>query len=135
MRARPPTLPRSCSPGLAALTLLLAASLACQTLRPMSAQEQFIQGTWGWGQDFGDGHGSYLTWTFAAGSFTVEGYPPLHQTGRYAVSDSTNDTLTLALTDQSGDWGTADRAVIVVIDEAAGSLTIENNGPYNRVTP
>ena len=123
------------SPVLTVLTLLVAASVACQTLQPMSVAEKFIQGTWGWSQDFGDGHGSYLNWTFAAGTFTAEGYPPLYQTGRYAVIDSAGEMLTLALTDQSGDWGTDDSTLVILIDEAAGSLTIDNNGPYNRVNP
>jgi hypothetical protein len=126
-------------PARAALTLamaqLLAASLACQTLIPMSASEKFIQGSWGWGQDLGNGFSSYLVWTFDAGSFTAEGYPPLYQSGHYHVVAEDGDTLTLKLTDQAGDWPTDDREMLVVIDQAAGSLTIDNNGPFSPSTP
>lgn len=118
-----------------ALALLVAASWACQALRPMSAGEQFIQGAWHWSQDLGDGHASYREWTFDAGKFTVESYPPLYQTGPYRVLREDGDTLVLGPAGQEGDWPADDREMIVVLDQTAGTLRIDNSGPYSRAVP
>lgn len=115
----------------ACLTLLLAASLACSTLL-MGEQERFVQGTWTHAADLGDGHASYLEVTFAAGRFTMDGYPPLHQTGRYRVDSASGDTLTLHLTAQAGDLPTDDRDMVIVLDQAADQLLIDGEGPYSR---
>ena len=114
--------------------MLLAASLACSTLL-MGENERFIQGTWTHSTDNGDGHGTYLELTFTPGRFKMEGYPPLTQTGRYRVTSSLGTALVLQLTDQAGDLPTGDREMVVVLDRAAGQLTIDGGGPYTRSGP
>jgi hypothetical protein len=119
---------------LTSLALLLAASLACSTLL-MGDNERFIQGTWTYGTDLGDGHGSYLEVTFTPGYFNMEGYPPLEHSGRYQVASALGNSLTLRLTHQAGDLPGDDRDMVVVIDRAAGTLTIDGSGPYTRLGP
>lgn len=113
---------------------LLAASLACSTLF-MGDKERFIQGTWAFGTSTDDGHGTYLELTFKPGSFAMWGYPPLEQTGRYEVIGSAGDSLTLRLSGQTGDLPTDDREMVVVIDRAGETLTIDGSGPYTRTGP
>jgi hypothetical protein len=119
---------------LACFAVLLAATLACSTLF-MGDNERFIQGTWTHGTDSGDGHGTYLELTFLPGGFKMQGYPPLEQTGAYRVLSSAGDTLTLRLTGQAGDLPTDDRDMVIVLDRAAHSLTIDGGGPYSRSGP
>ncbi len=119
---------------LASLSALAAATLACATLG-MGDNERFIQGAWSFGTDNGDGHGTYLVLTFTPGYFSMEGYPPLEQRGRYRVVDSRGDTLTLEFTHQSGDLPTDDREVLIVLDRAANTLLIDGSGPYSRSGP
>jgi hypothetical protein len=110
---------------------LLAATLACATLA-MGENERFIQGTWTQGTDNGDGHGTYLELRFEAGRFTMQGYPPLEQSGRYRVTGSEGDLLTLELTDQSGDLPTDDREMLLVLDRANDSLMVDGGAPFTR---
>ncbi len=117
-----------------AVLSLLAATLACATPF-MSANERFIQGTWTHGTDNGDGHGTYLELSFSAGRFSMLGYPPLEQSGRYRVTDNNGDTLTLQFTHQSGDLPADDRAVLLVLDRAADQLLVDGSGPFNRSAP
>jgi hypothetical protein len=119
---------------LASLAMLLFASLACSTLT-MGDNERFIQGTWSYGTDNGDGHGTFLNLTFTPGAFKMEGYPPLEQTGRYRVLSAQGDTLSLRLTAQAGDLPTDDRDMVIVLDRAAGTLTVDGGGPYSRSGP
>jgi hypothetical protein len=116
------------------LFLSLAASLGCSTLL-MGEPERFVQGTWMHATDLGDGHASYLEVNFDTGRFTMDGYPPLHQTGRYRVASSAGDTLTLRLTGQSGDLPTDDRDMVLVLDPAADQLLIDGEGPFTRTEP
>jgi hypothetical protein len=120
--------------GLISLAWLTAATLACATLG-MGDNERFIQGGWSHGTDNGDGHGTYLLLTFTPGYFSMEGYPPLEQRGRYRVVDSRGDTLTLAFTHQSGDLPTDDRELLIVLDRTADTLLIDGGGPYTRSGP
>jgi hypothetical protein len=117
--------------------VFLLPTLACSLTNQMtmSTDERFLQGAWMYSADLGDGHSSYLQWTFNAGYFTVEGYPPLYQTGRYRVISSTNDVVVLRLTGQSGDWPTDDTDIEVVLDRANAQLLIGNQGPFTRTSP
>lgn len=117
------------------LGLLLAASLACSRLAPMGANERFIQVTWTHSTYAGDGHVTYLELQFSAGQFSMAGYPPLEQKGRYRVIDSTGDNLTLELTNQSGDLSTDDRQMLLVLNRNADELLVDGDGPFTRSGP
>ena len=119
---------------LAAVVVLLASSLACSTLL-MGENERFIQGTWSYGTDNGDGHGTYLELTFSPGHFRMEGYPPLEQTGQYRVTSSLGSSLVLQLTGQAGDLPTDDREMVIELDTNLGQLIIDGGGPYTRTGP
>ena len=116
---------------LISLAWLLAATLACSTLL-MGENERFIQGTWTYTIDQGDGHAAYLDVTFTPGFFEMQGYPPLEQSGRYRVVSSDGDTLTLRLTEQEGDLPTDDQDMVIALDRAADQITIDGQGPYWR---
>lgn len=119
---------------LAGLPVILAL-LACSTLLPLDPNEQALQGSWTQTMDQGDGHTSFLTWTFDHGRFEVQGYPPLYQTGHYEVVDRHANGLVLRLYDQSGDWPTAERQVTIVLAEDGQSLTMDGGEPFFRITP
>ena len=86
---------------------------------PTDPNEIFVQGKWTAAGDLGDGHSWYLEWTFDNGSFEMVGYPPIHQAGKYRLTASEGDTITLELYDQQGDLSTADRTIVVVIDSVS----------------
>jgi hypothetical protein len=99
---------------------------------PLDPNDQTIQGSWQAAGDQGEGHSWYLKWTFKNGTFSVEGYPPLTQTGNYRVKSSIGSSLTLELTNQKGDWPTDDREIIILIDKTNNTLTIDNLGPFSK---
>jgi hypothetical protein len=114
---------------------LFCLALACLLLvscSPADPNEKFIQGKWTAAGDLGDGHSWYLEWTFDGGSFEMSGYPPIYQKGKYRMTASEGDTITLELYNQEGDLSTDDRAITVVIDSANDQLTIDGQGPYSR---
>jgi hypothetical protein len=117
------------------LPLALLLTLFLTACGPTDPNEKFIQGTWMAAGDLGEGHSWYLEWTFENGKFSVEGYPPLTQTGDYKVTKSEGTTLTLELTNQEGDWPTDDTEIIVIIDPDNQTLTIDNQGPFTKTTP
>lgn len=99
---------------------------------PLDPNDQYIQGTWQAAGDLGEGHSWYLKWTFKNGTFSVEGYPPLTQTGNYRVKSSVGSTLTVELTNQKGDWPTDDKTMVILIDKGTNTLTIDNTGPFSK---
>jgi hypothetical protein len=117
-----------------ALPLILALFLLTGCL-PLDPNDQYIQGAWQAAGDLGEGHSWYLKWTFKNGTFSVDGYPPLTQTGNYRVKSSIGSALTLELTNQKGDWPTDDRTITVLIDKGSNTMTIDNQGPFSRTDP
>ena len=104
----------------------------------MSEQEKFIQGTWSFSDDLPSENPDdkpmsfYLKWTFDNGQFSVDGYPPLQQSGNYSVLENQNDSLKLLMTDQQGDWGTENSNCIIVINILKNTLLIKGAGPYKK---
>jgi hypothetical protein len=96
------------------------------------ANEKFIQGKWTAAGDQGEGHSWYLEWTFDNGRFEMTGYPPIQQSGLYQIATSAENTLTLTMTEQQGDFGTEDSTLTILIDPDNNSLTIDNLGPFSR---
>lgn len=112
------------------VALILALALAgCGAGDPAPA----LAGRWSLSQDLGGGFSSYLTWGFTGGRFTLEGYPPLRQAGRFRLIAQRENTYRLQLYDQSGDLPTDDRELLVVYDPQADTLLIDGQGPYHRV--
>ena len=117
---------------LAALSLIILSLLAC-SLIITDANEQFIQGKW---SQSGSAYGFalYSNYTFNRGLFTIEGYPPLKQSGSYRVVSSSGDTLVLEFDDQKGDLSTKSSKVTITIDRTKDAISL-NGGKdfYSRV--
>lgn len=105
--------------------------VACNLSNP---QEKYIRGTWRASGSLDETHAWYLDWTFSDGTFEVQGYPPLQQTGNYEVVSSDEENITLKLTNQQGDWPTDDREITILIDTVNETLTVDNQGPFTRTT-
>jgi hypothetical protein len=120
--------------------IMLLAVLACAALAasPRAAAtdsaEQFMQGTWRLSGMNDATHGWFLEWTFDHGTFTLDGYPPLHQEGKYRVLKQQGRKLTLELYEQQGNFGTANDKLEVVIDKNRDALRIKDRGPFKRFT-
>ncbi len=113
-----------------ALGLLVALLLAA--CGPSSAAEQYLQGSWIFVLDQGQGYTAFQTWTFDRDRFMVIGYPPLHQSGRYRIIADDGQWLRLRLEQQQGDWGSDDTEIAIVLDRASETLRLDNQGPFTR---
>ena len=114
------------------LTLVGAANGVGQK---QSVGERVMKGTW-----LIDGGGDkntprwYLEWKFdEQGKFTLNGYPPIHQEGRYRIVKTKGETLTLELFEQQGTLGTDKSQIQVVVNTKLDRLTIKDKGPFRRV--
>ncbi|MEK7441384.1 MAG: hypothetical protein AAB571_11550 [Chloroflexota bacterium] len=117
---------------LAALSLLIFSSLAC-SLIITDANEQFIQGKWSQSGS-ADGFAWYSNYTFNRGSFTIDGYPPLKQSGSYRIINSSGDTILLEFYDQKGELGTENSKRTITIDRAKDSISFDGGKTfYSRV--
>ena len=101
-----------------------------------SPAERFIQGAWYYagtvpGTPQHRAISFHIEWTFDSGRFRQSGYPPLLSEGRYRVVRSTQSTITLTLFEQKGNFSEADRTIEIAIDQAAGTISV-NNGPALR---
>ncbi len=112
--------------------LFVLSCLLLSACIPLDPNDQYIQGSWEASGDLGEGHSWFLKWTFNNGTFSVDGYPPLQQTGHYRVKSSIGSTLTIELTDQKGDWPTDDRTITILIDHGTNTMTIDNQGPFTK---
>jgi hypothetical protein len=115
---------------LAALAFAAAATAATAATAADSA-EQVMQGAWRLTGTNG-AHGWYLEWTFDHGKFKLDGYPPLHQEGKYRVVKEEGDKLTLELYEQQGNFGTENSQIEVVVDKDKDALKIKDQGPFKR---
>ncbi len=112
------------------LSLAVAALLACP---PAAGEnENFMQGTWRLSGTSDATHGWFLEWTFDRGSFTLEGYPPLRQEGKYRVLSDQGNKLSLELYDQQGNFGTDNSQLEIVVDKEQEALKIKDRGPFKR---
>ena len=111
------------------LPLALVALVAC----PFAAgeNEKLMQGTWRLTGSTGT-HGWFLEWTFDQGRFNLDGYPPLHQEGKYRVLKEEGAKLTLEFYEQRGNFGTENSQLEVVVDKDKDALTIKGQGPFKR---
>ena len=117
---------------LTTISLIILSSLACSWIITDS-NEQFIQGKWSQ-SGAADGFAWYSSYTFDRGSFTIEGYPPLKQSGSYRIVSSSGNTLVLEFYDQKGDLGTENSKTTITIDRAKDAISL-NGGKdfYSRV--
>jgi hypothetical protein len=114
------------------ISLIILSSLAC-SLFITDSNEQFIQGKWSQ-SGAADGFAWYSNYTFDRGSFTIEGYPPLKQSGSYRLVSSSGDTIVLEFYNQKGDFGTENSKATITIDRAKDAISL-NGGKdfYSRV--
>jgi hypothetical protein len=102
--------------------------------RVVDSDEQLIQGMWR--LEGSNGRLSwFLEWTFMDGKFSLHGYPPLNQEGRYRITKTGAGRLTLELYDQKGNFGTENSEIEIVIDKRKDKLKIKGQGPFSRVKP
>lgn len=114
--------------GLSLAVALGTMLTACAAPDPAPA----LAGGWTFSQDLGQGFGAYLTWSFAGDRFTLEGYPPLRQEGRFRLIERRDHTYRIQLFAQSGDLPADEREILVVYDPTADTLMIDGQGPYRR---
>lgn len=69
------------------------------------------------------------------GKFSLHGYPPLNQEGRYRITKTEGAKLTLELYEQKGNFGTENSQIEVVIDKHKDKLKIKGQEPFSRVKP
>lgn len=106
------------------LTIFLSGSAAAQD------NEKFIQkAVWrlsGQLPKNNQGHSMawFLEWTFTDGKFLLTGYPPLKQEGKYRIVKTEENKLTLELFDQSGNFGTENKQIEIIIDRKNNKLKI-----------
>ena len=120
-------------------------SIAVLGLTPFSSgmisaqdHETFIQGKWRLEGEFpkdksGRSRVWFLEWTFADVTFLQIGYPPIKQEGKYRIIKHVENTLTLELYEQKGNFGTKDRQIEMVIDEKNKRLKIVQQDGFSRV--
>ena len=114
-----------------ALIIIALASLNAFA-RPPKTNEEIIQGTWRLTGQHDTKHSWYLEWTFDQGKFTLQGYPPLSQAGKYRIINTDGNKMTLELYEQSGNFGTENSRIEIEIDKAKDTLTIKGQGPFTR---
>jgi hypothetical protein len=118
-----------------------ACSVAAQDISgsdPGVNKEDSIRGTWRLDGELppnNTGHGFhwFLEYTFNAdGTFLLTGYPPLMQKGKYRVARSEDDKLTIDLYEQSGNFGTKDKQIEIVVNKEKRLLTIDGKQGFAR---
>ena len=114
-----------------ALIIVLPASFLAFAHSPKT-NEQIIQGTWRLTGQNDPRHSWYLEWTFDQGKFTLRGYPPLAQDGKYRIVKNDKNKLTLELYEQSGNFGTENSQIEITIDKKKDTLMIKGQGPFTR---
>ncbi|MEP6945332.1 MAG: hypothetical protein ABJA02_05395 [Acidobacteriota bacterium] len=120
--------------------LVFSAVLVFSIAVPAQSNETFIQGKWrldGHLPPNQSGHSMswYQEWTFADGTFIEEGYPPLNQKGRFRIFKDENNKLTLELYEQSGDLGSKDSKLIIIINKEHDTLKVGQNPGFKRTKP
>jgi hypothetical protein len=98
----------------------------------LDAEEKTIQGTWRLAGTNGR-HSWFLEWTFDAGKFKLQGYPPLYQEGSYRIVKTDGNKLTLELYDQKGNFGTEPSQIEILVNKAGDRLKIKGQEPFTRV--
>jgi hypothetical protein len=100
--------------------------------------EKFIQGTWRLEGELpknesGRTFSWFLEWTFSNGAFVQTGYPPLRQEGKYRIVKKESSKLTLELYEQTGNFGTENKQIEIVIDKKKKKLKIDGKTGFTRV--
>lgn len=114
------------------LTVLLLSFSSFAARAPVHPQERFLQGSWRLDGSDEKKNSWFLKWTFDMGSFTLEGYPPMHQEGSYQILDVNGDKVTLELYDQKGTFGSEKSKIELVLDKKKDTLMIKGQGPFTR---
>ena len=85
------------------------------------------------GKDGKPGMAWFLEWIFTDGKFLQTGYPPISQKGKYRILKKDGDKLTLELYEQSGNFGTEDKQIEIIIDAEKETLKINGKEGFKRV--
>ena len=115
-----------------ALIIVALASLLAFAHSPKKTNEEIIQGTWRLTGQNDPRHSWYLEWTFNQGKFTLQGYPPLAQQGKYKIVKNDKNKMTLELYEQSGNFGTENSQIEITINKKKDTLMIKGQGPFTR---
>ena len=115
------------------LIFIVLVGFSFATARVTDSDEKVIQGMWHLEGNDGRGLSWFLEWTFMDGKFSLHGYPPLNQEGRYRIIKTEGHKLTLELYDQHGNFGTENSQIEIVIDKRKDKLKIKGQGPFSRV--
>ena len=113
------------------LFCIVLVAFSSVTARSPELDEKFIQGSWRAAGESGR-HAWFLEWTFAAGKFKLDGYPPLHQEGSYRIVHQEDNKLALELYDQQGTFGTENSRIEITSGKDEGTLMIRGQGPFRR---
>jgi hypothetical protein len=116
---------------LVSIALLLFSTINFASSSTRKTNEDFIQGVWRLSGENG-GYGWYLEWTFYKGTFKLEGYPALAQSGKYRIIKTGGDKLRLELYDQKGNFGTENTQIELIIEKKKETLMIKGQGPFKR---
>ncbi len=114
------------------LILIALASFSYIAAPVTDDNEKVMQGTWRLTGSNGK-HAWFLEWTFAEGKFELKGYPPLHQQGKYRIVKTEDNKLTLELYEQSGNFGTENKQMQIIVNKEKDTLMIDDKGPFNRI--
>ena len=76
----------------------------------------------------------FLEWTFSDDSFSLTGYPPLGQKGKYRILKQEDNKLTINLYEQSGNFGNKDKQIEIVVNNDNKSLKIDGKEGFSKVT-
>lgn len=119
-------------------TLILVSFLAaCAS----DENEAFIQGTWFYNdlhiqEQVGESF-SQTTWIFDGGNYEVYTccFVESHQYGRYAILESSEDSLLLELFNIDGKFNSDRFQVNVKIDRQSDAISLLRQGPFTRISP
>ncbi len=117
--------------SLCAVILFASFTVSAQTNR------EFIQGKWRLdgqlpGKNGKPGMSWFQEWIFGDGTFSESGYPPLFQKGKFRVLKDEDNVLTLELYEQSGNFGTKNSNLVIVVDQNEASLKIGQNAGFKK---
>jgi hypothetical protein len=103
--------------------------------------EAFIQGTWFYNdlhiqEQVGESF-SQTTWIFDGGNYEVYTccFVESHQYGRYAILESSEDSLLLELFNIDGKYNSDRFQVNVKIDRQSDAISLLRQGPFTRISP
>lgn len=94
----------------------------------MSENEKFIQGTWYFSEEVSEGFSSFQKWQFEKGTFTMEGYPPIHRKGSYQVIFDEENIIRLSLKEDEN----KEQILKLTLDKENQALLLNATGSFVR---